>query len=67
VEWRSSTKHPDGQERVAARDREQPRPEVGRLDETPAEPGKQPQADAGLDLQIAAEQAIEGRTARLWR
>ena len=35
--------------------------EVGRLDETPAEPGKQLKLTVDLDLQIAAEQAIEGR------
>ena len=32
--------------------------EVGRLDETPAEPGKQLKLTLDLDLQIAAEQAI---------
>ena len=31
--------------------------EVGRLDETPAEPGKQLKLTVDLDLQIAAEQA----------
>ena len=35
--------------------------EVGRLDETPAEPGKQLKLTVDLDLQIAAEQAIEGK------
>ena len=35
--------------------------EVGRLDETPAEPGKQLKLTLDLDLQIAAEQAIEGK------
>jgi penicillin-binding protein 2 len=35
--------------------------EVGRLDETPAEPGKQLKLTIDLDLQIAAEQAIEGK------
>jgi penicillin-binding protein 2 len=35
--------------------------EVGRLDETPAEPGKQLKLSVDLDLQIAAEQAIEGK------
>jgi penicillin-binding protein 2 len=40
--------------------------EVGRLDETPAEPGKQLKLTVDLDLQIAAEQALEGRTARSW-
>ena len=35
--------------------------EVGRLDETPAEPGKQMKLTIDLDLQIAAEQAIEGK------
>src|ERR1700723_2686656 len=35
--------------------------EVGRLDETPAEPGKQLKLTVDLDLQIAAEQALEGR------
>src|ERR1022692_387810 len=35
--------------------------EVGRLDETRAEPGKQLKLTVDLDLQIAAEQALEGR------
>jgi len=35
--------------------------EVGRLDETPAEPGKQLKLTIDLDLQIAAEQALEGK------
>src|ERR1700723_3379635 len=35
--------------------------EVGRLDETPAEPGKQLKLTVDLDLQVAAEQAIEGK------
>ena len=35
--------------------------EVGRLDETPAVPGKQLKLTIDLDLQIAAEQALEGR------
>ncbi len=35
--------------------------EVGRLDETPAEPGKQLKLSVDLDLQIAAEQALEGK------
>src|SRR6204780_4197046 len=35
--------------------------EVGRLDETPAEPGKQLMLTVDLDLQIAAEEAIEGK------
>jgi penicillin-binding protein 2 len=35
--------------------------EVGRLDETPAEPGKQLKLTVDLDLQIAAEEAIEGK------
>src|SRR3984885_649411 len=35
--------------------------EVGRLDETPAEPGKQIKLTGDLDLQIAAEQALGGR------
>ena len=35
--------------------------EMGRLDETPAEPGKQLKLTVDLDLQIAAEQALEGR------
>jgi len=35
--------------------------EVGRLDETPAEPGKPLKLTIDLDLQIAAEQALEGR------
>jgi penicillin-binding protein 2 len=35
--------------------------EVSRLDETPAEPGKQLKLTVDLDLQIAAEQAIEGK------
>src|SRR5882762_1628570 len=35
--------------------------EVSRLDETPAEPGKQLKLSVDLDLQIAAEQALEGR------
>jgi len=34
--------------------------EVSRLDETPAEPGKQLKLTLDIDLQIAAEQAIEG-------
>src|SRR5258708_34956378 len=42
--------------RVSSRGRE-----VGRLDETPAEPGKQLKLTVDLDLQIAAEQAIEGK------
>src|ERR1700686_5211940 len=35
--------------------------EVNRLDETPAEPGKQLKLTLDIDLQIAAEQAIEGK------
>jgi penicillin-binding protein 2 len=35
--------------------------EVGRLDETLAEPGRQLKLTIDLDLQIAAEQALEGR------
>ncbi len=35
--------------------------EVSRLDETPAEPGKQLKLTVDIDLQIAAEQAIEGK------
>src|SRR5437763_2339963 len=35
--------------------------EVGRLDETPAEPGKQLKLSVDLDLQIAAEQALDGK------
>jgi penicillin-binding protein 2 len=35
--------------------------EVSRLDETPAEPGKQLKLTLDIDLQIAAEQAIEGK------
>jgi penicillin-binding protein 2 len=35
--------------------------EVSRLDETPAEPGKQLKLTLDVDLQIAAEQAIEGK------
>src|SRR5215813_13738429 len=35
--------------------------EVGRLDETPAEPGRQLKLTIDLDLQIAAEQALEGK------
>jgi penicillin-binding protein 2 len=35
--------------------------EMGRLDETPAEPGKQLKLTVDLDLQIAAEQALAGR------
>ncbi len=35
--------------------------EVGRLDESPAEPGKQLKLTLDLDVQIAAEQAIEGK------
>jgi penicillin-binding protein 2 len=35
--------------------------EVGRLDETPAEPGKQLKLTVDIDLQIAAEQALEGK------
>jgi penicillin-binding protein 2 len=35
--------------------------EVGRLDETPAESGRQLRLTVDLDLQIAAEQALEGR------
>jgi penicillin-binding protein 2 len=34
--------------------------EVGHLDETPAEPGKQLKLTVDVDLQIAAEQALEG-------
>src|ERR1700729_2185360 len=35
--------------------------EVGRLDETPAVPGKQLKLTVDIDLQIAAEQALEGK------
>ena len=35
--------------------------EVGRLDETPAEPGKQLKLTVDIDLQIAAEEAMEGK------
>src|SRR4030081_2328810 len=35
--------------------------EVSRLDETPPEPGKQLKLTLDIDLQIAAEQAIEGK------
>jgi penicillin-binding protein 2 len=35
--------------------------EVGRLDETAAEPGKQLKLTVDLDLQIAAEEALEGK------
>jgi len=35
--------------------------EVGRLDETPAEPGKQLKLTVDIDLQIAAEEALEGK------
>src|SRR6201998_2140255 len=35
--------------------------EVGRLDETPAQPGKQLKLTIDIDLQIAAEQALEGK------
>jgi penicillin-binding protein 2 len=35
--------------------------EVGRLDQTPAVPGKQLKLTIDLDLQIAAEQALEGK------
>jgi penicillin-binding protein 2 len=35
--------------------------EMGRLDETPAEPGRQLKLTVDLDLQIAAEQALEGK------
>ncbi|MBZ5597026.1 MAG: penicillin-binding protein 2 [Acidobacteriia bacterium] len=35
--------------------------EVGRLDETPAEPGRQLKLTVDIDLQIAAEQALEGK------
>ncbi len=35
--------------------------EVGRLDETPAQPGKQLKLTVDIDLQIAAEQALEGK------
>ncbi len=35
--------------------------EVSRLDETPAEPGKPLKLTVDLDLQIAAEQALDGR------
>jgi penicillin-binding protein 2 len=35
--------------------------EVGHLDETPAVPGKQLKLTVDIDLQIAAEQALEGR------
>src|ERR1700688_4847284 len=35
--------------------------EVSRLDETPAEPGRQLKLTLDIDLQIAAEQAIEGK------
>ena len=35
--------------------------EVGRLDETPVEPGKQLKLTVDLDLQIAAEEAMEGK------
>jgi cell division protein FtsI/penicillin-binding protein 2 len=55
-----------GKNGFAARDREQPRPGSRALDETPASPGKQLKLTVDLDLQIAAEQASKGRTARLW-
>ena len=35
--------------------------EMGRLDETPAEPGKQLKLTVDVDLQIAAEEALEGK------
>src|SRR5437870_5292749 len=35
--------------------------EVSRLDETPAESGKQLKLTVDIDLQIAAEQALEGK------
>ena len=35
--------------------------EMGRLDETPAEPGKQLKPTVDVDLQIAAEEALEGK------
>jgi penicillin-binding protein 2 len=35
--------------------------EMGKLDETPADPGKQLKLTVDLDLQIAAEQALEGK------
>ena len=35
--------------------------EVGTLDETPAVPGKQLKLTVDLDLQIAAEEALEGK------
>src|SRR6202007_3233813 len=35
--------------------------EVGRLDETPAIPGKQLKLTRDVDLQIAAEEALEGK------
>ncbi len=35
--------------------------EMGKLDETPAEPGKPLKLTVDLDLQIAAEQALEGK------
>ena len=35
--------------------------EVGRLDETPAVPGKQLKLTVDIDLQIAAEEALEGK------
>ena len=35
--------------------------EMGRLDETPAEPGKQLKLTVDVDLQIAAEDALEGK------
>ena len=39
--------------------------EVGRLDETPAVPGKQLKLTLDIDLQIAAEQAMEGKNGAL--
>ncbi len=35
--------------------------EMGRLDETPAVPGKQLKLTVDIDLQIAAEEALEGK------
>ena len=48
----------DGSRRVLVNSRGK---EEGRLDETPAQPGKQLRLTIDLDLQIAAEQALEGR------
>ena len=51
----------DGKERSAARAGEQPWPRSGTAGETEAIPGKQLKLTVDIDLQIAAEEALEGK------